>query len=407
MKEEKIIVEPEEIETGKKEEGEIVAVEEQKLITQTYEFNRIDFANPQTILNYGDEAKDAIAQVLETSSRLADDKNEEKIDSKLLQSITTFDETLNESDKARAKTELPAIKGVKSFLANLGVKRFKEEENKKSYKMQYDEYCDKIRQICDIIESQKQATLGDIALRKSIIEDIKPYIEMLEEMVKLGKIDKEAFDRETELLKEEPMNEDLAREIKNRNGLSHVFNSKLNSLDKALVLYKTQVQAYREQQEGDMELVISHTEFIKDNAPVLQAQGSVMVFNHRQGQRIEDMQALNAASNQAIVNNAKGIEENAAAITDLTVNGGITTGSIDTLISSIQKGTQIFIDGKKRKESQIASDSKRLEAFHKSLKEYEEAFTSLASNEEVMPRIESPRQSSVKKIGPKNGRKRS
>ena len=56
--------------------------------------------------------------------------------------------------------------------------------------------------------------------------------------------------------------------------------------EKVLIAYKGQIQIYRVQQNSDMELVMANDSYLQDSVPLLKAQGSVMVFNRQQSERI-------------------------------------------------------------------------------------------------------------------------
>lgn len=93
-----------EIQEQKEFKNEVVAVE--TTISEILPFERVDFQTPSSMLSYGNEAKTEIANILEHTSALADDREELQVDEKLLSSILNFDETLDESEKERNKKEL-------------------------------------------------------------------------------------------------------------------------------------------------------------------------------------------------------------------------------------------------------------------------------------------------------------
>lgn len=348
-------------------------------------FTRVDLQNPPTILSYCSDVKDAITQVLESTAQMSIETEEEKLDNKLIEQISSFGTVLDESEKDRNGSK-SLVKGTKKFLAKLGINYFKEALEKESYAGRYKEYCDMLDKVALAIERQKQNTLNDIELKNGIINEMLPLINQLEVMIEVGLKDKEEYDLETERLKQEmePNSIDTENAIQYRTQISAIFANKINELQKALVLYKQQVQSYRLQQNTDMELVMSNESYLKDSAPILKAQGSVMVFNRIQAERIETQKALDKATNDAIKENAKQLQVNSQGVVDLSVNGGIQTTTIEELNTAIKSGIDTFRNGRKLKEEKNKRDSESLRKLNASLNEYQEELLNLI-DERVMP----------------------
>lgn len=347
-------------------------------------FMEVDFDNPSTMLIYGDEPKKAIATILENTARLADDREELQVDKETLESLTTFGETLDESEEARKKKYTPAIKGVRGFLTKLGVKRFEEQERKKSYKVQYEDYCSKIESICTAIESQKQTSLANIELRSCIVKEMTPYLDLLETIIQEGKAKKFVFDNETESLRKlEPTKENLDL-IGYREQLSEFFNGKLTELEKVLVAYRDQVQMYRVQQITDFEIVKGHETFLKDTSPILKAQGSVMVLNHQQKSELAEIKMVNDFANLAIANNSNQLVENAESAVELSLNNGISVETLTKLDDAIRRGVEIYVQGKEQKKAIVEETQQALQQLGASIDEYQNELLRLIDDEQVI-----------------------
>ena len=347
-------------------------------------FMEVDFDNPSTMLIYGDEPKKAIAAILENTARLADDREELQVDKETLESLTTFGETLDESEEARKKKYTPAIKGVRGFLTKLGVKRFEELERKKSYKAQYEDYCSKIESICTAIESQKQTSLANIELRSCIVKEMSPYLDLLETIIQEGKAKKFVFDNETESLRKlEPTKENIDL-IGYREQLSEFFNGKLTELEKVLVAYRDQVQMYRVQQITDFEIVKGHETFLKDTSPILKAQGSVMVLNHQQKSELAEIKMVNDFANLAIANNSNQLVENAESAVELSLNNGISVETLTKLDDAIRRGVEIYVQGKEQKKAIVEETQQALQQLGASIDEYQNELLRLIDDEQVI-----------------------
>ena len=365
--------------------GEVVVQPTELVVKkEKSKFKEVDFENPSTMLTYGNEAKDAITAILENTARLADDRDELQIDHETLESLTTFDETLDESEEARKKKYLPVVKGIRGFLTKMGVKKFEEEERKKSYKAQFDDYCEKIDNICNAIESQKQSSLQDIELRSTIVKEMSPYIELLETIIEEGKVKKNAYDLETEEMKSLEPTKEILDLIDYRTQLSEFFNGKLTELGKVLVAYRDQVQMYRVQQITDFELVKAHETFLKDTSPILKSQGSVMVFNHQQKTKLQEMKNVNEVANIAIARNSQQLVTNAESAVELSLNGGITVETLIGLDDAIKRGVQIYVEGKEQKKIIVEETQKALQQLNSSIDSYQNELLKLIDDEQVI-----------------------
>ena len=357
---------------------------------------RVDFSEPSSIISFGDATKESITSILENTAQISGRDEELVVSEKDLKMISNFDEQLDDSENKRNKKELVLITKIKDILTSMGVKKFEEDKEANSYSGKFKTYCEGISHICEIVESQKQAALADIELRKTIINEMNPYIDELEEMVRVGKMDLEAYKEEIESLKQLDQTQDVIYEIQNKTIMLEVFNKKLAELEKAVVLYKEQRQSYQLQQKTDMELVMQHDSYIRDQAPILKAQGSVMVFNRQEKMRIETAQKLNEATNIAIQKNAQDLEQNVASIVELSINGGITKDTIDSLKKSIANGVKTFKDGRVKIQARINSDRKALEEINASLSEYQKELNDLIETSDELK--EAAKRRSAKKL---------
>ena len=350
------------------------------------QFGRVDFNTPATILSYCDDVKDEISAILDSTAQMALDSQEVQVDEKMLANITSFEESLDESEKQKQKeANQPAIiKGIKGILSTLGVKRFEEKsEEETTYKGRYEKYCEGLEEVSAAVESQKQGALNDINLRNAIVSELTPYIEILEEMIKVGEIDKDTFDATIEALKALPQTQDTEYEVQYKTQLSEVFNGKLDKLRVALVALKTQVQTYRLQNGTDMQNVMEATTYISDVAPILKAQGSVMVFNRQQENRLRTLAQLNEAANVAMTNNARDLEQNIQAASELGLNSGITVETLKTIEGTVRRGITISQNFRQQKQQKIAQNKQALTQLSSALDSASQELLQLADDATV------------------------
>ena len=346
-------------------------------------FQRVDLNMPSTILSYCKDVKDSISNVLDSTAQMTIEIDEITVDEKDIAEISGFGESLEESEKSKSKNSL--IKGVKGLLAKFGIEAFKDILEEDNYATRFKEYSELLDKVARAVENQKQNTLNDIELKNSIINEIIPLIKELEVMIAVGLKDKEDYDKQTMELQmsADPSDMDAQREIQYRTQVSGIFNNKLNELEKALILYKEQVQSYRIQQNSDMELVMANDSYLQDSVP----------------KRIARQQALDAATNAAIIENAKQLQTNAQAAVDLSVKGRVSMTTLEQLDTAIKTGIQIFKNGKKLKQDLNAKERQAMIKLNASLNQYSSEFLSLAEgNEMAMNAIQNPTQ---KRIGGK------
>jgi uncharacterized protein YaaN involved in tellurite resistance len=199
--------------------------------------------------------------------------------------------------------------------------------------------------------------------------------------------------------------------IQYREQLSGVLNRKLHELEKSLVLYKDQIQTYRLQQQTDMQLTMEADSYIRDSAPILKAQGSVMVFNRQQAERISVLETLNAKSNEAIKKNALELEQNIEATIALSLNQGVTLETLQVVDNSLRRGVELFRKGRIDKQNQIEQQRTSLQKLNESLDEYQREVVQMIEQEATVIEVYSnttPTRTSLphtKRLTPPRGNK--
>lgn len=340
-------------------------------------FERVDFDNPESILYYGHDDKQSISDILTSTAGLSIKQGNLSLSDDMIEKLYTFEDELDESDKNSSKKELAIVTRGKKFLTKLGVKKFEREKEMNSYGARYEAYCNNIESVCNCVEQQMQESLSDINLRQQIAYEMKPYLEHLQMTIKAGEADYYLFLEEIEQMKKSPNAEELKDEIRKKELIAHVFNDKLDKLRKVFTAYKQQLLVYAEQQHNEMILVEQQQSYIEDQQPILRAQGSSMIFNRQQTKRASDLDKLNEATNRAYQENAAAIIQNTETISELAVNGGLRTESIQTLQAAIEHGIQIIKDTQQRLTERIASDESVLSEVNKASQEYEDELSGI------------------------------
>jgi uncharacterized protein YaaN involved in tellurite resistance len=152
------------------------------------------------------------------------------------------------------------------------------------------------------------------------------------------------------------------------------------------------------------------TTYISDIAPLLKAQGSVMVFNRQQENRIRTLAQLNDAANTAMTNNARDLEQNALAASELSLNSGITVETLKVIDQAVKRGITIYQNTRHQKQAKIAQEKQALLQLSESLDSYQQELLQLADDATVREELLKGSSTSVyrapqKKLGTKTTKK--
>ncbi len=340
-------------------------------------FERVDFDNPESILYYGHDDKQAISDILTNTAGLSIKQGKQALSEDMIAKLYTFEDELEESDRKSSKKELAIVARGKSLLTKLGVKKFEREKEQNSYGARYQAYCDNIEAVCNYMEEQMQESLNDIKLRQQIAYEMKPYMEHLKLTIQAGEADYYLYLEEIEQMKKLPNAAELENEIKKKEMIASVFNGKLDKLRKVYVSYEQHLLVYAEQQNNEMNIVMEQQSYIEDQQPILRAQGSSMIFNRQQAKRASDLEKLNEATNKAYSENALAITKNADSVANLMVNGGLKIESVQALQSALEYGIQVFRNAQQEKAARIASDQAVIDGVLATSEEYDKELQSI------------------------------
>ena len=324
-------------------------------------FDRVDFTNPPSLISYGDSVIEELANVLESTSQLILETPQEQVDSKIMQEITTFDQTL---DKSAEKINNPGLvdkakRGLSSVLSKLGITALEDALQEESLANQYREQREKLSEVKEILVRQNERIFASITLTSEIIKTMQPLIKKFDTMIEVAKEDLKKFRSEIDALAAtaDPQDERVKNAIRVRVQTADFFEKQLNELQNMSVTYDQTVAEYQLQQITDMSLVSTKTSQIKHGIPVLETQAGLMVKNKEQQQAIAEAKALNDAINNAVKKNAGDLLTNIEGALQLEVNGGITGDTIASVNSTITKAVEVYKNRDKMIKEKIAKDS--------------------------------------------------
>lgn len=337
-------------------------------------YKRVNFNEPSTIIHYGQEVKEKIVELFKTVVDSATEYTELALTTDMINSIESFNDTLLEKEKELEKKQKSLIYRGKLFLKKKGLKNIDTEIKIDSYKQQYNEYIAKLEESKKVIESIKQGSINDAKMRKELYEGLLPYLDLLKEVIGVGKEDKEKFEEEIhneedELnkLKSDPTLYDSAKatdyehSIQFKYQLLQLFQDRLTELEKNLVIYKENEQAIKLQQANEFQILLAAESYLTDVISVLSTQAGLNISNRLQRGRINFINKAIEAGNHALDKDAELLRKNIEAVNNLSTHKGIYVSTIEKISEELTLSLNYYIQGREMRKMQTQIDSETIE----------------------------------------------
>ena len=323
---------------------------------------RVDLDNQDSIIDYGSEYIVAISTLLKEVSQAAIADDSSAISNELVESITSFDDSIAETRKKREKEEnLPAIiKSGKTFLARLGFEQFAE-SSKNTDEECYKQYCNRIVELTNGVIQQAESCRKDQQLRSDTVRDIMPYIHKLNIALNVGEIDLETYKAKTTELENGTFSMDITFEIDRRKNNADDFFITLGDLRKDLSLYQTQIGGYAAQQKIDSSIIRTSARWVKVVAPILEANANLNLFNYRQAKRLMLMAKIDEAGNEAIAESGSNLKANADLAVKLETEGGLKLETIAGVHAQVLEGSRILGESRTKLIARVEKEKENLE----------------------------------------------
>ena len=210
-----------------------------------------------TIINYGKNICMKINNILEKTSLLVNNDKINLIDENTKHAVESLDEFLNSKSKKNENI-------FNKTLKYLGLKKDENISKDKSY----DEYKKELDYILKSVEEQKQKTLLDIDLKKSVIEEIKPLLEELSDLIDKG-------EEKINSLANSQTSDDIFSENINQVRILDMFKEHLFQLRQSRILYSDQIQGFNIQINNDEQILKDCNMFLNTTLYILMSQGSM------------------------------------------------------------------------------------------------------------------------------------
>lgn len=343
-------------------------------------YERVDFNNPTTIINYGHEVKEKIVDLFKQVINNSNDYEEFLLTDDVLKGIESFPEKLEKYDKKISKKQNSISYKIKKSFKSLVLKDNEPDIKANSFKEQYNEYLENIEKARKIVESIMNGSLNDITTRKELYKSLVPFITILDEVIKVGESDKESYEKEIEFEEQELNNiksdiskydsekaSDLDRSINLKRQYLLLFEERLNELKNNLAIYKENEAQFKIQEVNEQKLVLAANSFLKDTSVMLELQASLYVGNYKQKNRGNTLQAINDAGNCSLKKNSELLKENTLVANNVLASKGISIDTIQTICDNLNECLRIHMEGRETRKVQIQLDKDAINSLNSTL----------------------------------------
>ena len=343
-------------------------------------YERVDFNNPTTIINYGHEVKEKIVDLFKQVINNSNDYEEFLLTDDVLKGIESFPEKLEKYDKKISKKQNSISYKIKKSFKSLVLKDNEPDIKANSFKEQYNEYLENIEKARKIVESVMNGSLNDITTRKELYKSLVPFITILDEVIKVGESDKESYEKEIEFEEQELNNiksdiskydsektSDLDRSINLKRQYLLLFEERLNELKNNLAIYKENEAQFKIQEVNEQKLVLAANSFLKDTSVMLELQASLYVGNYKQKNRGNTLQAINDAGNFSLTKNSELLKENTLVANNVLASKGISIDTMQTICDNLNECLRIHMEGRETRKVQIQLDKDAINSLNSTL----------------------------------------
>lgn len=348
----------------------------------TFEFERVNFNDGNSIMSYGHEVKEAIVKIFKEVSEQATNYEELSLDDETVKSIESFNSCLEDEDKKVKKQEKSLLYKGKLVLKKIGFDGIDTSIKSPSYKKQYENYMEKIKETKKIVESLIVGASEDAKTRKALAANLIPYLAILGYIINVGREDRNKFEEELnakqaeiEQMKMDPTLYDEQKlmdaqyDLQVKRQALELFDDRLNTLEKDLIIYKQNRQTFLLQQTNEFHILLAAEAYLTDVVTVLETQASTHIFNKKQERRNALIDRLTQAGNKALEDDAKLLQQNVVAVGKLSLNQGIYSSTAEAISTSLRQSVSSYIEARIIKQAQIAADRAALEQINRSLDE--------------------------------------
>lgn len=324
-------------------------------------FKRVDFNNPTTILEYGQDIIDEIEKVINDAVKNIGEENApnytflQKVDG-----LSDLSSKLDDLEEKRIKQNGGLSKIINKFKKLIG----KDTDTELSYSEEYKRYIDNIDQIVVDVSNMYESAKKDFDLFNNFIKSIKPYVEVLQKVYELGMKDKNEFEKEVANCENNYMKDnndsDCRRDAIYKRQLLDIFVEKLYQIQKSKATINEVIIQWNMRQVNAIKQLTSYKNFLSIDKSILKLNGTALVGAKKQKEEVDLLRYLINGANKALVEGPKELNDVISEVNELTKDGNIRLETITKIDNYLQEGISLLKQGSIEKKEFIENSSKQL-----------------------------------------------
>lgn len=335
-------------------------------------FERVDFNNPSSILEYGQDIIDEIERVI--NNAIKNFEGEEIPDFKFLEKVNDLSGLSDKLDEVEEK-RLKQNNGISRFFNRIRNIVSKSNENVQlSYQEEYKKYVENIDDIVLDVSKMYENSKKDFDLFNSFIKSIKPYVEILQNVYDFGLQDRDTFEKEVieaeNNYTQNPDNSDYKREAIYKRQLLDIFSEKIYQIQKSKASINEIIIQWNMRQVNAIKQLTSYRNFLSLDKSVLKLNGTALIGAKKQKEEVDLLKHLVDGVNEALVEGPKELNSVISDVNELTKDGNIKLETISKIDDYLQTGVELLRQGSIEKKAFIENSSRQLSLIQEHFKEF-------------------------------------
>jgi len=311
-----------------------------------YPFERVNFDDNISVLNYGSDILKQIEEVSIIHAKMLESQGvTDSLDDEL-SSITDFSQQITriELDGEDKKEEKGLMKLGSKIMDKF---RRKTKEFLDTDFISFEKYQANLKVVADTIEKESELVLKTIKQNGDFKKIMEPLLDKLKLLVEVGTADLEEYKKnvyEPRKIAHEQNPEDtsMMRAYATSDLIVDTFEGTLADLKKGLSECELTLIGMEMGQKPNMALVRQYNTYLRTSQPFLYLQGAEMVENQRQRDRINKFNRVVEVTNSVYKRNAELLVDNIRDATELEKNGSILMETIEEVAALTNEGLQLY-----------------------------------------------------------------
>ena len=311
-----------------------------------YPFERVNFDDNISVLNYGSDILKQIEEVSIIHAKMLESQGvTDSLDDEL-GSITDFSQQITriELDGEDKKEEKGLMKLGSKIMDKF---RRKTKEFLDTDFISFEKYQANLKVVADTIEKESELVLKTIKQNGDFKKIMEPLLDKLKLLVEVGTTDLEEYKKnvyEPRKIAHEQNPEDtsMMRAYATSDLIVDIFEGTLADLKKGLSECELTLIGMEMGQKPNMALVRQYNTYLRTSQPFLYLQGAEMVENQRQRDRINKFNRVVEVTNSVYKRNAELLVDNIRDATELEKNGSILMETIEEVAALTNEGLQLY-----------------------------------------------------------------